>query len=53
MPKNEKAKGASEQDESKKPEGELFNFPEHGVTIRAANLGEAQAELKKRLGSAE
>ena len=52
MPKNEKAKVASEQDAATKPEGQLFNFPEHGLTIRAENLEEATKELNKRIGSA-
>ncbi len=54
MPKNTQVKAdQADKAEDVKPEGDLFNFPEHGVSIRAGSLEEATAELKKRFPEAK
>lgn len=48
MPALKKSDAAAKEERPVEP----FCFPDHGITIMAASLAEAEAELKKRLEAA-
>jgi len=50
MEKNYPNKAISNKDIAEQPEKLVeFNFPQHGITVKAENLEEAKAKLESKL----